>query len=238
MTKILRGSACETYGEITVRSAQQWAAALSRGLCSPAPKHDPNEDSCGWLAHGAHAVAVVADAHFGQSAADLAVEHLLMLAKTDLLQGTPTVDRVEWITAALKETNRRVWSAPGPSACALLVVWVHHRSLWWGSVGDCRLYLVRDNHSQVLNPLHGRYVGDRRWVSVTKGMHALCVGDRLVLASDGLPECRYGRETLGAADVGTAVQSLDAHTGVRALVQRAFQGGGEDNVAVVMGVID
>ena len=235
---VLQGRDCTDKGIIKQATAGSWGLALSRGLDSPAKKQDPNEDSCGVVVGTACSVAVVADAHFGQSAAELAVEHLLMLAKTDLLQGTPTVDRAEWITAALKETNRWVWSAPGPSACALLVVWVHHRSLWWGSVGDCRLYLVRDNHSQVLNPLHGRYVGDRRWVSVTKGMHALCAGDRLVLASDGLPECRYGRETLGAADVSAAVKSLDARTGVRALVRRAFQGGGEDNVAVVMCVID
>jgi serine/threonine protein phosphatase PrpC len=183
-------------------------------------------------------VAVVADAHFGGSSAEVAVDHLLSSAQRHILSGDWTTTGMPgWIRGALQSANRRVWGERSPSACAVLVVWVHDHQLWWGSVGDCRLYRVRGVNSQVLNPLRNTYLGDHRTPSIAQGLTPLAAGDRLVLASDGLPECRYGRETLHAADVGDVVREQPAAFGVRALVQRAFAGGGEDNIAVVMGLI-
>ena len=109
--------------------------------------------------------------------------------------------------------------------------------LWWASVGDCRLYHVRQSDVVVCNPLHGVYLGDRGLVEPEQGVCTLSPGDRVVLASDGLPECIYGRETLSPAQIAARVRDASPEAGALALIQEALQGGGQDNIAVVVGVM-
>ena len=54
------------------------------------------------------------------------------------------------------------------------------------------------------------------------------------MASDGLPECKYGVPTITPAQVGLIAGERPAEDAAIALVEAALDGGGEDNIAVVL----
>ena len=226
---ILQGRDCTEKGIIQHTGTSRWGVALCRGLDSPAPKQDPNEDACGVVASASCSVAVVADAHFGRRSAEVAVDALLAAAKTQP-PGPGTAD--VWLRMNLARIHRRV--LPGSSACALLAVVVQGDRICWISIGDCRLYLLRSGQTVVLNPLEGRYLGGWGALIMESGESALHKGDRVILASDGLPECRYNIPTLSPHQVGL-IASVGAPEGAAvALVEAALERGGEDNIAVVL----
>lgn len=236
IARVLRGGACTETGEIVTRSAPGWSLALSKGLESPARKVDPNEDACGVVAGGIGAVAVVADAHYGRMSAEVSVDHLLGVALQEPPPRALSAPVIwEWLREHLSGANAQVRARQSTSACAILAVVVQGRSAWWASIGDCRLYRIRGTDSTVCNPLRGTYLGDRGLVEPEVGQLSLEAGDRLVLASDGLPECRYGQETLSPSDVAAAIAGCSGEAAARALVTAALDGGGEDNIAVIVG---
>ncbi|MFT5679137.1 MAG: serine/threonine protein phosphatase PrpC [Myxococcota bacterium] len=225
---VLHGRDCIEYGTIQHAEHGGWGLALCRGLESPAPKQDPNEDSCGVVTVSGASVAVVADAHFGRSSAETAVDALLYAA----MSSPPDNDPIGWLKGRLSKINRRVLL--GSSACALLAVVVQEDWLSWASIGDCRLYRLRSEQTVVLNPLEGRYLGDWRLLSVSTGEYSLQAGDRIILASDGLPECRYNIPTLSAHQVGQIATGGTAQQAAINLTTAALEHGGEDNIAVAL----
>jgi hypothetical protein len=225
---VLQGRDCTEKGVIQHAEVGGWGLALCRGLDSPARKQDPNEDSCGVVAGPGVAVAVVADAHYGRRSAELSVDGLLSAAMTE----PPGADPVGWLRSHLVEVNRR--ALPGSSACALLVVIIQGEQLTWASIGDCRLYRLRDGRTGVLNPLTGSYLGDWEGIEYNHGDCTLHAGDRIILASDGLPECRYGTPTLSPRQVGEIAREGTPAQAAIALVAAALEHGGEDNIAVVL----
>ena len=200
-------------GRIDVAEHAGWGLAISKGLDSPAPKLDPNEDACG-VRDGERVVAVVADAHWG---AARAVELVRGFGEHGL-----TPEALDAAAAALQGER---------SECAWLAVEVVGRQVRWWSQGDCRLY--RTGLGGV-NPLVPAYFGARFGVrGIELGSLELAEGERLVLASDGLPECIYGEPTLDAAAVIAEVHG-SAPDVARRLVALALAHGGEDNVAVLV----
>ncbi|MFT4974385.1 MAG: serine/threonine protein phosphatase PrpC [Myxococcota bacterium] len=240
IARVLRGGECVEEGAIFTRSAPPWwALAMSKGLESPAQKTDPNEDACGVASGGIGSLAVVADAHFGRASAEIVVDHMLSVALQDppprSAMGDGEVPR--WLRARLETACGRVRAQRSSTACAVLAVVIQGHRLWWVSMGDCRLYLIRDAESIVCNRLNNIYLGDRDKITVEEGSVNLRPGDQLILASDGLPECRYGRETLYPSDVGRCVAGLEPEAAARALVEAALAGGGEDNIAVAVSMV-
>ena len=237
IARVLRGGDCPELGEIHRRQASEgWALANSKGLESPAPKQDPNEDSVGVLCSGVGVVAVVADAHFGRLSAEVLVDHLLSAALSQPPpRGGSATERWDWLRARMETANRRVRAQQTRSACAALALIQQGPRAWWASIGDCRLYHVTRGGVRVCNPLTHVYLGDRAAVELELGELTATAGDRLVLATDGLPECIYGRETLPPAVVGEQVRGVEPLAGAVALIEAALRGGGEDNVAVVVG---
>ncbi|MDG1479814.1 MAG: protein phosphatase 2C domain-containing protein [Myxococcota bacterium] len=225
---VLHGRDCTAYGIVQRAEHGGWAISLCRGFESPAPKQDPNEDSCGVTTTPSGTVAVVADAHFGRRSAEVAVDVLLSAAQT----GPPGRDPIGWMKARLSELNQQL--QPGSSACALLMVVAQGDRLFWASIGDCRLYRLRSAQTVVLNRLNERYLGDRGWLRVTTGEGTLQKGDRVIMVSDGVPECRYGIPTLTPQQIGQITAQGSAAEAARALVAAALQGGGEDNIAVAL----
>jgi serine/threonine protein phosphatase PrpC len=211
---------------------------MSRGFEGPARKLDPNEDSCGFISGGIGSIAVVADGHYGRSSAELAVDQLLHIGLQEPPPRGVSGQLIwEWLQLQLESANSQVRAEPSASACAILAVVVQGHMLWWASIGDCRLYHLRGSHSAVCNPLHGVYLGDSAQVSPELGELSLAAGDRVVLASDGLPECIHGQETLLPSDVLSCVRDQAPEPAARALIDAALTGGGEDNVSVVVGQI-
>lgn len=225
---VLHGRDCTAYGTVQHAELGSWAVSLCRGFESPAPKQDPNEDSCGVATTPSGTVAVVADAHFGRRSAEVAVDALLSAAQTV----PPGRDPIGWMRAHLSKLNRQL--QPGSSACALLVVVAQEDRLCWASIGDCRLYRLRSAQTVVLNRLDERYLGDRGRLHVRTGEVALQEGDRIIIASDGVPECRYGIPTLTPQQIGQSTAQGTPAEAARALVAAALRGGGEDNIAVAL----
>ena len=225
---VLHGRDCTAYGIVQHAEYGGWAISLCRGFESPAPKQDPNEDSCGVITIPSGAVAVVADAHFGRRSAEVAVDALLSAAQAI----PPDRDPVGWMKVHLSKLNRQL--QPGSSACALLMVVVQGDRLCWASIGDCRLYRIRSARTVVLNRLDGSYLGDRGRLRVNTGKTSLHKDDRIIMASDGVPECRYGIPTLTPQQIGQIAAQGTTAEATSALVAAALRGGGEDNIAVAL----
>ena len=225
---VLQGRDCTDKGIIRHKRAGPWGLALSRGLDSPATKQDPNEDACGVVTSTEYSVAVVADAHFGRRSAEVAVEAILAAA----LRTPPSSNPRGWLAQQLAAAHQRVLK--GSSACALLAVVVQGSQLSWISIGDCRLYLLRSGQTTVLNPLDGHYLGDWGTLKTSSGEQPLHIDDRIIIASDGLPECRYNVPTLSPHQVGLIASRGDAEEVAISLTEAALERGGEDNIAVVV----
>lgn len=228
ISAVLQGRDCTEKGIVQHRRAGSWGLALSRGLDSPATKHDPNEDACGVVTSAGLSVAVVADAHFGRRSAEVAVEALLAAA----LRTPPEAAPGPWLAHQLRSAHRRVLR--GSSACALLAVVTQGPQLSWISIGDCRLYRLRSGQGAVLNTLNNRYLGDWGTLKPSSGETTLHEDDRIILASDGLPECRYNIPTLSPHQVGLIASRGDAEEVAISLTEAALERGGEDNIAVAV----
>jgi len=228
----LLGPDHDGLGEVSAREAPggRFALAISRGRANRALAHG-NEDACGlaFLADG-RLLAIVADAHFGDASSRVLVETLIELA------GAPG-GRLD-LVFAFREASRRLAAAGSRSECAAVAALVDGRRVAWAAVGDCRAYHVpkeAPEKARELTPVGDRYLGRyERSPEVATGEATLWAGDRLVLATDGLPECVYGVETLEAAEVGALAARGAPLPAARALVERALERGGEDNVAVAV----
>ncbi len=214
----------------TARVGPRWALGISKGLASPAPKLDPNEDACGVVVDAAQQVAVVADAHFGALAAEEAVLSVLVMA-------LEPPARVDWMGLALERAGRRILQQRTRSASAVLAVRCVGTQVRWCSVGDCRLYRVSPAQTTVLNTRNHSYLGDGPGVPLSCGEAQLYAGERVVLASDGIPECTYGIESFFPSDVGRIAARGAPEEAVTALMMEALRRGGEDNIAVAIGEI-
>lgn len=223
MPTVLLGSDHEVEGEVVVKAGGGWAVAISKGWESPAPKTDPNEDAVA-VVPGAVTLATVADAHWGGASA-WTVARVVARAEageTDLAG----------LLRRASEHNRVTGER---SECAALVVRVEGRQVRWVSIGDCRGYRVSAEGVEVLNRLQHNYLGaDASWLPLDEGMRVLAAGDRLVLATDGVPECTYGDETFLPAEVAAVVRGAEIEEAARRLVHEALARGGEDNIAVAI----
>lgn len=237
IARVLRGGECETPDIVLREVNPSWALAMSKGYDSPVTKDDPNEDAAGVVAGGLGVVAIVADGHFGRLSAELTVNHLLNMALQEPPPRAKASEVWDWLEEHLHTANRRVLAHDGRSATALVAGVLQGRAFRWVSLGDCRLYHVTATGQTILNPLNGIYLGDHLEIVLNVGEAAMAPGDRIVLASDGLPECRYGKRTLTPAQVGRGVRDRSVSDAAKALVQLALDHGGEDNIAVVVGEV-
>jgi len=122
------------------------------------------------------------------------------------------------------------------SACALVVARICEQELIWAAFGDCRLFRISpegDAHS--LTPVEQMWLdGGFRPRELRWGRARVESGERFLLCTDGLPECRYGVETLFPDALGRLACRGSLADAARALVQEALDGGGEDNIGVVL----
>lgn len=147
----------------------------------------------------------------------------------------------ERLADAIRDANTAVLRAAeasgNPSAASTLVAAAIERSrAVIANLGDSRAYLVRDGAARQLTEDHQgdathsitRFVGDPRGVQPDVFVEDLRSGDRLVLCSDGLTRHLTDAEIAGLADRADVGAAADA------LVDRALERGGEDNVTVVV----
>ena len=151
-----------------------------------------------------------------------------------------------------EQANYPQWEGMGTTAVVLLF---RQGNVWYGHVGDSRLYLLRDNQLKQITQDHTwiaravkigeispqqaksdprrhilfQCLGRKELPRVEIDLVALKTGDRLLLCSDGLTE------EVSAADIKQLLQSDASNEQIAAeLIEAAKQNGGSDNITVIV----
>lgn len=205
-----------------------------------------NEDSLGVVLHdGGARWAVVADAHFGCIASELAVSAVARFAEKN-----PEPDG-ELVKRALPAADRELFQKKPEedrSETTVLVLALRNRELHWAGVGDSLLLRLRAGKLQRVNTPDGIFLGSAsaHWALrpraglrvddlLDTGTLPVEPGDLFLLTTDGIDSDCSGLELpeleqlLGAAGtLGERLATLLHRGGTRA------GGGGGDNLSVVL----
>ncbi|MFK7944783.1 MAG: PP2C family serine/threonine-protein phosphatase [Paracoccaceae bacterium] len=200
----------------------------------------------------------IADGMGGHTAGDVASQTVIA-ALDGLPRGLEPAELMNNTRTALYQAHgdirdeavRRGGATIGATAVVLLIAEEHFLCLW---AGDSRLYRLRDGALQMLSADHsvvGELVeaGQITWAEADKHPHAnqitravgvgpvldidkrrgaILPGDRFLLCSDGLT--KYATDPVIAAML--ANRTID--TVANALLQIALDGGGADNISVIV----
>ncbi|MGZ4694899.1 MAG: PP2C family protein-serine/threonine phosphatase [Acidimicrobiales bacterium] len=212
------------------------ALALTRGRHRKRYAYiDPNEDVVAAVTDTNRLMLVVADGHNGKESSVVAVQALVELARAGLPERVDS-DRA---TELFLRLNDRVIEALGDPTCpnptsrtTLAVALLTGPQLSWASLGDSAVFArhgeltIRLDEARRDRFLGERYSRRRMAAAMTSGTVQLGAGDHVYVASDGYTD--YAANPLawrGADGAGPDEIARDA-------VQRAFDGGAGDNVAV------
>ncbi|MCB9550057.1 MAG: SpoIIE family protein phosphatase [Myxococcales bacterium] len=225
------------FGQVTLEApAPGVATALTAGADPLSPSMGSkgefsNEDALLVVVDGGRLGLAVADAHFGVEAS-----HALLTA----LAAVPTLpaDPGAWLAAATPEPH-----LGSPSETTLLVVIMegsHGRGVGFG---DSSCVVVTPDAATWQNRRDRRYVHPGRPDELATGRPfevAVPPGGLLLLFTDGIDECHYGRPrtSVGADDL-VELHGADPLLYARRLTARALNGvrghpGGQDNIALVV----
>ncbi len=206
----------------------------------------------------------VGGAKAGEVASKLTVQTMQALLAERLANEPPPADRRGWIDAAIREADRRLRATSqqpglGGMGATLSVVWLAGREAWWGQAGDSRTYFFRGGElrqlSQDQSPV-GRLRasgqvdeaqarahpyrhlidqclgGGGAPIEPETGKLGVEPGDVFLLCSDGLCDGLWDRE-IAEVLKGTA-QNQPPEEVARALVSRANEASGKDNITAIV----
>lgn len=218
---------------------------------------DHNEDNFGVEAGRERAAAgalfVVCDGIGGFASGEIASE-LAVQTIIDRFYADPRPDRGAALEAAFHAANEAVFRQGGGKMGTTGVAAVFHDdALIVANVGDCRAYLIRNQHAQQITRDHSfvaeqvaagvmteeqaqassyrhvitRGIGHRPEVEVDIFRQPLLKGDIVVLCSDGL----HGQ--VQPHEIALAVTKAPLDQACRGLIRLANERGGPDNITVV-----
>jgi len=207
-----------------------------------------NEDAGGWERFDRRAFYAVADAHFGEAAAVIAVDTCLTFLSRALSseeQFQPERFRSSF-QRSLALTEARILRQEGASSSetTLLALAIGWGRVFWGSFGDSRLYA--EPRSEQINPADGNYLGGTaRSVSILAG--AMSWGElegsiaqdrrcRLMLCTDGVPESGgiAAEEWDPQAICSILAAASDVTSAAANLAKAALDRGGSDNLCAIV----
>jgi protein phosphatase len=233
-----------------------WAGLSDRGR-----RRATNEDS--FLADPSLGLFVVADGMGGHAAGEVA-SRLAVEAVQEVLRGAPGAGSApaDRIAEAIHTANQAILARTQQRqdlqgmGTTLVLVLLEESSAWVSHVGDSRAYRIRRDAIDLLTHDHSwvgeqvrlgrlseeearrhpwrnvvtRALGSQGEVQPDVGHEPLQAGDRLLLCSDGL------NTMVGEEQILDAVRAAgrDLEGACRRLVELANQGGGEDNVTVLL----
>jgi len=237
----LLGRDYDAVGVVEYRRAALGAAIVEAAICAggEGAALKPNEDALLVVLpdeDGEDGLALVADAHFGPEAAELAVAVVAAA-----WAGAPRAVGVEPAGALLRLVRlaqAAIADAGTESETTLLLAALWGGTLHWASVGDSYLYrLGGGRRTRRLNRADRVWLGARLVVPVHQvtrlGRFDLLPGTRVLLTTDGIPEAVRNVSTLGPRQI-TAALDDGGDRPLEALVRAALARGGEDNVAAVL----
>jgi serine/threonine protein phosphatase PrpC len=243
MEAVLWGRDHVAYGQVTVRSVSpDVAVAITRGRFPKAYfSVDPNEDTAAAVVGRAATLLVVADAHNGYDAAEIAVGTVL-----DVLGDDPPpanlsdAQLVDLFLTASKAVMRKTRALPLPkreSVTTLTVALVARQRVQWAGMGDSALFVAdRQTARDLSRPRHHfvgfqasrRDIDERLW----RGVRPLAHDSWVVVASDGFTNFASMSPAMVVADA--VRRSEDARDVAERLVQHAAEGGAGDNIAIAV----
>lgn len=226
-------------------------------------KRRSNQDHCGEFATpGGSRLLVCCDGmgghQGGETASRLAVETI-----AEVVLGADGTEPAATLERALQEAHQRIQARSrevadlrGMGTTAVALLYGGGDAAWIAHVGDSRAYRIRGGRVQQLTQDHSivaeqlrrglitmeqaarlphnelsRALGASPVLQVEVARHDVSDGDRFVLCSDGLWNLVSERE------MAEAVLAGEPESAVRALVERANERGGTDNITVqVLGV--
>lgn len=243
MPAVLWGRQCDGYGDVVVTEpAPGVALALTRGL-HPKPYRwvDPNEDVVAAVVGPRATLLVVADAHNGALASEVAVQTVLDHVGDDPPEDLDDKELVALFAHAggtiLAETSARADQRRESRTTLSLALIADHR-LRWAALGDSPVLVVQAGRGQELTSDSSHFVG---WPMASfqvdrvlqRGRLALADDAWVVVASDGFSNFTVAATAaLGAEAVLS--QARYAADGARGLIEHAFAGGAGDNVATAV----
>ena len=212
---------------------------ISRGGEAAAEK--PNEDALlliGPEQGEAPLLGLVADAHFGPEAAEIAVAAVAQSYPSCQWSGMTEEAIRDTLLRLIRVAQAAIVESGTESETTLLVGVVAGLTLHWASVGDSFLYCLRPGRpARVVNPQVRVWLGARLGVPVNevtrRGHCPLEVGTRVLMTTDGIPEAVRDVPTLGPKEITAALDEA-AERPLRALAQAALARGGEDNLAALL----
>jgi protein phosphatase len=212
---------------------------------------------------GVYAIADGMGGHAaGEVASNLAITALAEFLRAQPLAGLDTAEAGERLRAAINDGNRRIcesmtsrpdWRGMGTTVVVLMTI---GRRAVLGHVGDSRAYRLRGSELELLTSDHSwvneqvrlglltheqaqrhpmrnivtRALGNQPRVDVDVADEAVRAGDVFILCSDGLSGMLSDGEIRSIALANPGPPGATC----RALVERANQNGGEDNITVVV----
>lgn len=237
----------------------RWSLASNKGLV----RLSNEDSLCAEPSLGLFAVADGMGGHqAGEVASQMAITELVSYLRINLpLFSDPAEALIKGVQAANRlvfqlSCSYRSFRGMGTTLTAALV---KDKKLFWAHVGDSRLYLLRgggvaqltEDHSLVqelvrrggLREEQARFhphrsvltraLGVGPEIRVDSNKMELCLGDRLLLCTDGLTEHLSNEEI--AAVVWNCAEVSEA---VDCLIKMALERGGTDNVSIILLAVD
>ncbi len=239
---MLLGSAHQVHGAIGVSSlGETLAVATSAGaVAKAAAPVEPNEDA-GAVVRGPRAdLLVVADAHHGSLASQIAVEGIAGAVGGD----PPPADLTDHALEAMVyevglaiRDNTSLGHAARPSRTTLAFALVTPDALQWASFGDSVVFVGDATGVAELASRRSAYLGHgfvraEMAAFLDRGRRPRADSDYVMLATDGLWSLGEPRlETLMLEVLG---RGADAAASARGIVSAALEAGVEDAVTVAV----
>lgn len=237
---VLLGRDHEGIGLVAARTADlgpaRLEAVISRG--GPAAGSKPNEDAVLVLAEGGPALVLVADAHYGPAASELAAAAAERVYSGTAWRGLGEPQLREVLLRMVRASQAAIAQEGGDSETTLLLGLLSSGVLYWGNVGDSYLYrFPAGRGAAVLNTPTRIWLGARLGVPVHEvtqlGRCSVEPGTRVLLATDGIPEPIRGVLAFGPPRI-RAVLDGGGERPLEGLARAALEYAGEDNIAGVL----
>ena len=217
-----------------------------------------NEDS--YLISPGGNIFLVADGMGGHAAGEVASKLCVETVFNYLKNCQPNSNWQEMLRQAIESANSAIWQAArlkseyAGMGTTLTAAYLEGERVYWGHVGDSRLYLIHNGEMRQLTEDHSlvyelvkkgsltiaeaqvhpnrniltRAVGSNEEVQVDTGVAVLTGQDKLLLCSDGLTNMVPDEELLNI------ISSLSIASALPELVKRANDLGGDDNITAVL----